>query len=174
MRKLFIFCIFVFFGCLEITGTLHAASKSVTIRSLASIKDTLELAISQAGQSDLRFGNIVSTSIPVEAGPLTVAIRVTSNTGQRYQVAELLNGPLLNANNDQMGVENLKFKSSSATSAGTVVSSPIAASASAQTIFISDNAGTSDTLSVEYTLTVPPSQAPGDYSTLLTYTVSAL
>ena len=174
MRKLLVFCIFVFFGCLEITGTLHAASKSVTIRSLASIKDTLELAVSQAGQSDLRFGNILSTSMPVEIGPLTVIIHVTSNTGERYQVTQLLNGPLQNANNDQLGVENLKFKSSSVTSAGTVVSSPIAASASAQTIFISDSAGASDTLSVEYTLTVPPSQAPGDYSTLLTYTVSVL
>ena len=165
---------FLSLGCLAAVPAVDAASKTVTIRSEAFIKDTLELAISQAGESELRFGNIRSSSQSTETGPLKIILHITSNTGERYQVTEHLKGPLRNASNNRMGVENLKFKSSSAKSSGTVVSTPTAASASPQTIFVSDNAGSSDSVSVEYTLTAPANQAPGDYSAPLNYTVSAL
>ena len=153
---------------------VHAASKTVTIRTDASIQGTLELAISQSGQSELRFGNVVSSPTPTTEGPLTVDINVISNTGERYQVDQFLNEVLENENGDQIAIENLKFKTSSERSVGTVIATPISASAAAQTIFVSDSIGTSDLISAEYTLTTPAFQAPGNYSMSLTYTVSAL
>ena len=154
--------------------SVYAASKMAVIRADASIKGTLELAISQSGQSELRFGNVPSSPAPTEMGPLTVVIDVISNTGERYQLDQLLNGALQNENGDQIAVQNLKFKTSSQHSAGTVVPTPTPASTSSQTIFVSDMLGTSDTINADYTLTAPANQPPGDYSMSLTYTVSAL
>ena len=156
------------------TPSLHAASKTATIRSEAFIKDILEMTVSQSSQSQLSFGNIAMSSTPKEIGPLRVTVKVTSNSGERYQVTELISGPLQDANNDQIAVENLKFKSASERSAGTGVSSPMTASNSSQTVFVSDGLGSSDTINVDYTLTTPADQPPGDYSMTLTYTTSAL
>lgn len=166
--------IFVILGCLGVISPLYAASKTATIRSEAFIKDILELSVSQTGQSQLSFGNVESSSSPQELGPLRVTLIVTSNSGERYQVTELLSGPLANSNNDEIAVENLKFSSTSERSPGTGVPSPIPASTSSQTVFISDSVGSSDTINVEYMLTAPANQPPGDYSMTLTYTTSAL
>ena len=159
---------------LGFSGDLYAASKNVTIYSKASVPNTLELALSQNGQSELRFGSVPSTSSPSVLGPLIIHLNITSNTGERYQVTQQLSGPLRNLDGNQIGVENLKFKSSSSKAVGTVVSTPVSASASVQTVYVSDGLGSSDHLSIEYTLTAPPNQAPGDYSAPLNYTVAAL
>lgn len=174
MKKYFLVAGFFCFLCVSVPEALFAASISQTIRSEATIKVILELAISEVGESELRFGDIQSSSSPTEAGPLTILINVTSNTGERYQVTQLLNSPLRNAGGDQIDVANLKFKTSSSKSSGTGVSSLTAVSASTQTIFVSDTLGSSDAISAEYTLTTPAFQAPGNYSAPLTYTVSAL
>ena len=72
-----------------------------------------------------------------------------------------------------MSLDQLKFKTTSSKLKGSTIDSPMPVSASSQIIYTSDVEGASDTISAEYTLTVPASQAPGDYSALLTYTVSS-
>ena len=166
--------ILFFLVILGLSGDLHAASKSVAIYSEANIPNTLELAISQTGQSELRFGSVPSASSPSVLGPLIINLNIASITGERYQVTQQLSGPLRNLDGNQIGVENLKFKSSSSKAVGTVVSTSVSAGASAQTVYVSDGLGTSNDLSIEYTLTAPPNQAPGDYSAPLNFTVSAL
>ena len=153
----------------------RAETKTAFTNTTAYITPLLELAISQTGQSELRFGNIRPSAIDtIEVGPLTILIEVKSNTGDRYQVTQTINSALENAEGDKISLDHLKFKTSSAKLNGTAVASPTPVSASSQIIFTSDAQGTSDTISAEYTLAIPPSQAPGDYSALLTYTVSSL
>jgi len=155
--------------------TSHAETKAASTNTTASIAPLLELAISQTGQSELRFGNIRPSAIDVtQVGPITLLIEVKSNTGDRYQVTQTINSALENSEGDKIDLERLKFKTSSLKPNGTTIASPTPVSVSSQIIFTSDAQGTSDTISAEYTLTVPPSQAPGDYSALLTYTVSSL
>ena len=152
-----------------------AETKTVTTNTSASVGSILELTISQAGQSELRFGNIQPSAIDTkETGPVVIVIDVKSNTGERYQVTQNITSALANSNGDQIDIANLKFKTSSASSSGTAVNSPIAVSTASQIIFTSDSQGASDTIKAEYTLTIPPAQASGDYSALLTYTVSSL
>ena len=101
-------------------------------------------------------------------------IDVKANTGERYQVTQTMSGPLENPEGHKLGLGNLKFITSSSKSHGTVISIPTHVSPSSQVIFTSDNMGSSDAISAEYTLTIPPSQEAGDYFANLTYTVSSL
>ncbi len=110
----------------------------------------------------------------MEVGPVRMQIEVKSNTGERYQVTQIMTSALENAEGNKIVAEYLKFKTASLKTNGAVVSQPTPVTAAPQVIFTSDEQGSSDTISVEYTLVVPPSQAPGDYSALLTYTVSSL
>ena len=156
-------------------ATSHAEIKTVVANTTAYIAPLLELAISQTGQSELRFGNIRPSAIDTtQVGPITLLIDVKSNTGDRYQVIQTINSALENSEGDKIDLSNLRFKTSSIKSNGIAIASPTPVSASSQIVFTSDAQGTSDTISAEYTLTVPASQAPGDYSALLTYTVSSL
>ena len=150
-------------------------TKSVFTDTSASIGPILELTIAQEGQSELRFGNIRPSAIDTtEVGPMIMLVEVKSNSGERYQVTQTINSALENSEGNKIDLDHLKFKTSSLKSAGIAVSSPTTVSASSQIIFTSDAQGSGDTIQAEYTLAVPPAQAPGDYSALLTYTVSSL
>ena len=152
----------------------YPETKSVVADTRVFVETILELTISQEGQSELRFGNIRPSAIDAtEAGPIIMLIEVKSNSGDRYQVTQTISSPLENSEGDKIDLDHLRFTTSSSKSNGGVVSSPTPVSASSQVIFTSDPQGTSDTISAQYMLSVPPSQAPGDYSTLLTYTVSS-
>ena len=169
----FLFIAFCLVSALSAPG--HSASKSVITDTKAVIGPILELTISQNGQSQLKFGNILPVaSGPTEVGPIVMIIDVKANTGERYQVTQLMSGSLENATGNKLDLENLKFKTTSANASGTAVSSATQVSSTAQVIFTSDITGSSDTISAEYFLTVPPLQEPGDYSANLTYTVSSL
>ncbi len=160
---------------LSLPHSAAAASKTVTIESAASIKSVLELTVSQAENSELRFGNIrPSPTVTTEAGPIKISINLTCNTGQPYQVTQTISGPLENGSGGQISPDHLKFQSFSGKSIGTTVASPTPVTPSSQVIYVSDLQGTSDTVQTVYNLTVPPAQAPGDYSALLTYTASAV
>ena len=153
---------------------LYCETKTINTDSKAAIGPVLELTVSQKGQSELKFGNVRPSALgPIVVGPVRMLIDVKANTGERYQITQSMNGPLENAEGHKLGLEYLKFKTS-CLSSGTAVSSLTNVSESAQIIFTSDIQGSSDTISSEYTLTVPPTQEPGDYSANLTYTVSSL
>ncbi len=156
-------------------GAFAKTQQSVEVHTQADIPVVLELAIEQTGQSELRFGNIQpSATQTTVSSPVLIVIHVTSNLGTSYQVTQAISNDLQNANGDQINLVNLKFKTTASKTTGTVIATPAPVSKSSQTIFISDANGNSDTINAEYTLTIPPSQAPGDYSALLTYTVSSL
>ena len=175
MKKLSSVLIVLSLSLFVLWSQAFAASKTVTTDARASVGSILELTVSQQGQSELRFGNIMPSALgPQEVGPVVMMIDVKSNSGERYQVTQAVNSSLQNSDGNQIDITNLKFKTASSKSNGTGVDSPAPVSASSQIIFTSDSQGTSDTITAEYTLTVPSSQAPGDYSTLLTYTVSSL
>lgn len=155
--------------------SLHAASKTVTVDSHATIGKMLELAVSQDGKSEVKFGNIMPSAIdPTVAGPIKVMVDVKSNSGERYHLTQTIAGSLENNQGDKIAPENLRFTTSSLKTRGEVVTAPTPVSAGAQPIFTSDLEGRSDTVTAEYTLIVPAGQAPGNYSTLITYTVSTL
>lgn len=149
--------------------------QNLSVVTKADVETILELKIEQSGQSELHFGNIQPSSTQsTQVGPVTVKIRVTSNIGESYHVTQSMSNALENGEGDKIDPENLKFKTTAAKTGGTMITTPTPVSKTAQTIYLSDAKGTSDTIRVEYTLTVPALQAPGDYSTLLTYTVSSL
>ncbi len=153
---------------LAIEATTAAVSTS------AKINQALELTVAQSGQSEIHFGTIQSSDTSTKLGPFTFTVDVYSNTGQRYEMTQLINSPLQNIAGDKIPTKNLTFKTSSTRSAGTAITTPAATSDKTQTIFVSDNKGTSDTIVVEYMLEAPANQPAGDYSALLTYTVSVL
>ena len=156
-------------------GTARAQTKTVTAISQAQITPVLELTVSQAGQSELRFGNIQPSAIDsIEAGPVLIVLNVNSNTGERYQVTQMVNGTLRNVTGDEIPQEQLKFQTTALKSEGKYVADITPVTASPQIIFESDALGSSDTIEARYTLTVPTAQAPGDYSALLTFTVSTV
>ena len=172
MKKLFILNLLNLF---ILQSFAFAESKNVSVNVKANIDTVLELNIEQTGQSELRFGNIrASATQASETAPIIIKIHVTSNIGESYQIIQSVGNALKNAQGDTIGSENLKFKTTAAKTSGTVISTPTPVSKYSQTVFTSDANGTSDTIQAEYTLSVPPSQAPGDYSALLTYTVSSL
>lgn len=156
-------------------GVAGAESKVVRADSHALIVPVLELTVSQQGARELSFGDISPSSLgPTETTPKIIAIEVHCNSGEKYQVTQALGGDLENAAGDKLSSKNLKFKTVSGKSTGQAVPDFTPVEQGTQTIFISDEQGTSETLSAQYRLTVPPSQAPGDYSALLTYTVSSV
>jgi hypothetical protein len=174
MKKIILLTVFAL-SMIKIAPVVYAETRTIMTDAKASIGSILELSISQEGQSELRFGNIRPSAIDsITVGPVRILVEVNSNSGERYQVTQSIGGPLENVEGNQIGLDHLKFQTSASNSNGYVVSSPTAVSASPQIIFTSDTQGRSDTIAAEYTLTVPPSQEPGDYFALLTYTVSSL
>ena len=154
---------------------VFAETQNVAVYAKADVQTILELKIEQTGQSELRFGNIQPSAIQAtEAGPVTVILHVTSNIGESYQITQSISSALENAEGNQISLDNLKYKTTSLNATGTAVAALTSVTKSPQTIFVSDAKSASDTIKAEYTLTVPASQAPGDYSALLTYTVSSL
>lgn len=175
MKKPCLSGLLIFLWALYSPVQVQAALKSAAADYKATITPILELTISQTGQSELKFGDISpSSSGPTAALPKIIVVEVKSNTGERYQVTQKLAGPLQNAAGDGIELENLKFRSRSEGGSGNPVTDLTPATDSAQTVFVSDNAGTSEVVSIEYELTIPPTQAPGDYSSFLTYTASSL
>ena len=175
MKKLPASLIAALTGLVISTSPVHSEAKTLITDSKAIIGAVLELAVSQKGQSELKFGNIRPSALgPTEVGPVLMVIDVKANTGERYQVTQVMSGSLENAEGRKLGLEYLKFKTAGSKSNGAGVASPTNVSASAQVIFTSDANGSSDTITAEYRLTVPPTQEPGDYSANLTYTVSSL
>lgn len=152
-----------------------AETRLAALESKASIVPILELTISEQAQSELKFGN-VSTSIlgPTVTNPKNVLLVINSNSGSKYVVTQSLSGGLENGQGQAIGLENLKFKTTSTNGTGSPVNALTTVTPAAQTVFASDEQGTSETISAEYQLTIPPSQAPGDYSALITYTVSSV
>lgn len=154
---------------------LQAATSTVTVNMQAEVPVSIQLSVSPEGQSELKFGNIQPVASQVtQAGPVTVAVKVDTNSGQKYQVTQTANGALQNADGDTISAESLKFMSSALNAGVTTVSSLTPVSGLNQTIYVSNELGEGDTISADYTLTVPPNQPAGDYSTLLTYTASTI
>lgn len=173
MKKWPVFILFTLFSL--IIRPVFALNQEMAVNAKVDIPTILELNIEQSGQSELRFGNLRPSAVQTtEAGPVTIIINVKSNVGESYQVTQAISNELENAEGIKIGSENLKFTTASVKTKGTVISQTKSVSKAAQTIFVSDAAGSSDTIKAEYTLSVPASQAPGDYSALLTYTVSTL
>lgn len=163
------------FLILFIAGTASAASTTVTVGSKASVAPTIELIVQGQKDSELRFGDVLpSASGESTTGPMTMRVEVQSNTGERYQVTHHLNNPLQNESGIAIPLENLSFTSKSSHSKGTVYESPVELTPEQQTVFISDAAGMGDTVFIDYSLKVPAKQAPGNYSTTITYTASTL
>lgn len=156
-------------------SALYADTQSLAALSRAAVETILELRISEEGQSELKFGNVLpSLTQQTSTGPMIINLRVNSNIGERYQVTQSLSGPLENQDGAKIDAEFLKFTTSSGNANASVKSSPEPVSTTTQTIYISDDKGTSDSIKAEYNLTVPANQAPGDYSALITYTVSSV
>jgi hypothetical protein len=156
-------------------STSQAESKTITVDSKALILPVLELTLTQQGTRELRFGEIAPSGFgPTEAEPKLIAIDVLSNSGEKYQVTQALSGALQNAEGAVIELGNLKFKTTAPKSTGSVVPDFTAVSDKSQTIFTSDEQGNSASIFAEYRLSIPSTQAPGDYSALLTYTVSAV
>ena len=152
-----------------------AETRTITADSRALIPSVLELSVSQQGASELRFDKITPSSLgPTQTEPKLISIEVHSNSGEKYQVTQTISSALENATGEIIELENLKFKTTAAKSTGHGVSDFTPVSKGSQTIFTSDEQGSSESVSSEYQLTIPPSQAPGDYSALLTYTVSSV
>jgi hypothetical protein len=152
-----------------------AESTRGSLESKVFIAPILELSISENAQSELKFGNIASSGLaPTQTHPKGITIIVKSNSGAPYLVTQTISGPLENSEGQTIGLENLKFRSVAEKSTGTAVSELIAVAPSAQTIFTSSQEGIGETILAEYQLTIPPSQPPGDYSALITYTVSSI
>jgi hypothetical protein len=153
---------------------VKTTTQNTAVTAKAEIPTILELNISEQGQAELNFGVIRPLADqPAELGPIVIKVDVRSNIGSRYIVSHVMNRRLENGAGDTIPSENLKFTSTPEQTRGTGVAAPMAMGTQAQTVFLSDEAGSSDTIDLEYRLTVPPAQPPGDYATLLTYTVSS-
>ena len=152
-----------------------AGSQAAALTSQADIIPILEMSMSENAQSELKFGNVGTSSLgPTTTPSKMITIEVLSNTGQKYILTQAASGPLDNGQGSTIGLENLKFKTAALRYTGHPVSDFTAVASSSQTIFASDELGSSETVSAEYQLSIPPSQAPGDYSALLTFTVSSV
>jgi hypothetical protein len=164
--------VFLFVG----SGVAFADAKSASLESIASITPILELSLSRNAQSELRFGNVGSSSLApvVLSDTKTIQLEVLSNTGEKYILTQSTNGPMQNASGDIIALENLSFRTQTKGSTGTAVSSFTPVTGSTQTLFSSDDTGAAESVTAEYQLSIPPSQAPGEYSTLITYTVSSV
>lgn len=153
------------------------AQTSLTpIQSQASVVPVLELTVSQNAQSELKFGNITFSSnlTPALSEIKSVTLMVLSNMGVKYTVTQSISGALQNAQGQTIALENLKFRTIAQHGTGTAVGTFTPLATGSQTIFSSDAQGSGETVSAEYQLSVPPSQAPGDYSAFITYTVSSV
>lgn len=169
------FAILIFLATIWTGACAQAASSSIVVNTQAEIPVSIQLSVNPQGQSELRFGNIQpSASQTTQAGPVAVTVKVQTNTGQKYQVTQAASGPLQNTNGDTINLDNLKFTTSSTKPSATNISSPTSVSSANQTIYISNDPGDEDTISAQYTLTVPASQPAGDYSAFLTYTASSI
>ena len=153
----------------------QAATKTLRADSHAEIVPILELSVSQQGARELKFGDLMPSSLgPTDAPVQTILVEVHCNSGVPYQVTQALSGELENAQGETIPLDNLKFKTTSLKSTGKGINDFTSVTSGTQTIFISDKEGTSDSVTALYRLTIPSSQAPGDYSALLTYTVSSI
>lgn len=171
--SLFLASFFLFSSLLA--GVAGAETKTVQAASKALILPILELTVSQQGDRELSFGDIMPSGLgPIQAAPKSILIEVHCNSGEKYQVTQSVNGELENASGETISLDNLKFKTTAGNSTGHVISDLTPVTRGTQAIFTSDEQGRSESITAFYQLTIPSSQAPGDYSALLTYTVSSL
>lgn len=143
--------------------------------SKAFILPILELTVSEQGARELSFGDVTPSGLgPIQAPLRTILVDVHCNTGEKYQLTQALNGELQNIEGQTISLDYLKFRTMAAKSTGVAIPDLIPVAQSTQTIFTSDEKGSSESITALYELTIGPSQAPGDYSALLTYTVSSV
>ena len=156
-------------------GTAWGATKQTSLLTSASVPGVLELSLSQNVKSELKFGNVNSSMLSsTTSAAQSILIEVVSNTGEKYILTHSASGPLDNGQGQSIPLADLQFRTEAAHGSGMAVPVFTSMTPSAQTIFTSNEQGASETVSAQYQLSVPASQAPGDYSAFITYTVSSV
>lgn len=102
-----------------------------------------------------------------------VNVTITTDVSNRYQVYQLISGPLRRNDGAELDLNNLNFYSLSGTSTlGTLLTTnPVAASRSKYLLYESDGAGSPADFDIIYNLNISENVLPGNYSGSITYII---
>jgi hypothetical protein len=129
---------------------------------------------SRAGTNTIEFGTVqlISREEMAKTETVQVDISVLSNLGVPYQVSHALTGPLVNQVGEVLALENFAVQTIPPAYGSGEVSTLQAIVPEGQLLFESSFDGVSDHFTANYLLSIPPTQAGGDYQTNLIYTIA--
>ncbi len=121
-------------------------------------------------RNDIHFGEVEEGDIVTEEAE----INVTNDTSVRYQLTHFLIRSLQNEEGDLLNPEQIRFFIRGANLGTMQVEAPSALQPGSVTLYTSDETGTSDTMTIAYTLFVPEKVKGGMYRGQVTFNLEPL
>ncbi|MFH1578354.1 MAG: hypothetical protein ABIC18_04725 [Candidatus Omnitrophota bacterium] len=149
----------------------------------SSIIDTIDLEVDnpemfdlvvtpQLGTGFLRFDNLKPNEPPRIS---EVNIEVKTNTGRPYQVSQNIDSLLINKEGETVSAEYFSLQTEADGTIGKLkYPEKTKVQLNDMVLFISDQSGSADKFKVIYELNVPLDLKAGDYSTRITYSITAI
>jgi len=135
--------------------------------------EVLELAVTpEIGKGFLRFDNLKPQEPPRIS---EVNIEIRSNIGKPYQVSQNITSLFTSKEGKTIPKEYFILKTEAAQIKGKLnYADKTDVRLGEMTLFVSDDRGSSDKFKVIYELSIPPDLKAGDYSTRITYSITAI
>jgi len=147
-----------------------AAPKSFTVPVRLEVETILYIDVESEGAL-LNFGKFKE---PGDTQQRQVHVRAFNNTGERYQVSQVISRPFTNAKGDAIPQDHFVAVMKAATSGTTSYLGATPVKIGETTIFSSDARGGSSEFDIDYALTLPKDIGGGNYSAEVTYSISLI
>ncbi len=165
-------------GCFVVSSWVYAEPKKSESRTLQVHVQVEPLFLvdvsSRTGTHTIEFGTVqlISMEEMAKAETVQVDISVLSNLGIPYQISHATTGPLVNQTGEVLALENFAVQTIPPASGSGKISTLQAIVPEGQLLFESSFDGVSDHFMANYLLSIPPTQAGGNYQTNLIYTIA--
>lgn len=121
-------------------------------------------------RNDINFGQVKEGDVLTQEAEL----KVTNDTGVRYRILHVVLETLKNAQDDSFPADSIKLFLRSASRGTMKVEAPTPLQAQTVELYVSDDAGTADTMTLAYTLFVPKHINGGEYRGKITFNLEPL
>ena len=156
--------------CVALSGSAIANQATVSVNVSCTILPLFEMQVSGPNGGNIEFG-----AIQKEAGQTVdktapeVIISAKSNLGRPYLIKHALIAPLANTTGEAIPDGAMSVDATNAGGGSSAKSQTVGTTS--QTLYQSDAAGQSDTITARYNLKVQPQQDAGHYESKLLYTI---
>ncbi|HXV18538.1 MAG TPA: hypothetical protein VD883_00495, partial [Candidatus Omnitrophota bacterium] len=153
------------------SGSPSLLPQPINVPVQIEIEPILHLDIKMEEGTRISFGKFKEQG---DARQRTVKLAVHSNLGQPYQVSQILSRDLTNPEGTTIPAENFTYYGEGAQTGSIRAQSPFPVESGESVVFVSDSAGTPETLNLYYSLNLPGGVKSGDYSSDIKYSITTL